>query len=77
MFEMCGGMWFKQAYRVLVYSSLFPSAAKIEEQKDQLMQLMQQLQYVESLEKKLANQKEEYKAGIHNLKMEAAVERAK
>lgn len=60
---------------VLVYPPLLRSVTKSEEQKEQLMELMQQVSDLESLKKRLISEKEEHVAFIHSLKEEAAMER--
>ncbi|KAK2901674.1 hypothetical protein Q8A73_011420 [Channa argus] len=51
--------------------------AKIEELKEQLVQLMEQLQDLESAKQRLVSQKEEYDAAIHLLKNENEWKKAK
>ncbi|XP_056231416.1 cilia- and flagella-associated protein 157 [Seriola aureovittata] len=48
---------------------------KVKQQKQKLMQLMQQLSNTKSLEKQLVSQREEQEAAIHNLKMGVVLER--
>ncbi|XP_067377405.1 cilia- and flagella-associated protein 157-like [Channa argus] len=61
----------------IVASVVLPSVAKIEELKEQLVQLMEQLQDLESAKQRLVSQKEEYDAAIHLLKNENEWKKAK